>query len=258
MKIGEKSVFDEQRFMLVLIKTFLVAFKWLELMMCVLTAGVTISLLIVTVIKGENASVILLNKLFYLATMIDADKVSTYLSNYGLVTFCVAGVSYGGVRALTYGLKHLIIKKMEELMNSFTSTSKLFTKENLELIDETIPLTYFIALAPPIMLYVIADVLKVFNNINPDVSGIVIILFAFFVKLIFDKGYEETKKLTKTDRLLSDAKAVYSELKMEVIAKDAQLKSKVKELNALKDSKDKKEEPKKVEEKKRKPRTKKK
>ena len=150
-----------------------------------------------------------------------------------------------------------LLKRLNVLVNRIISEDKVFTKQNVDFISETIPLTFYAAFTQPVIVYVITMVSSVFDESFIDISGISFIAFAFFIKLVFDKGYEETKKMTKTDRLLSDAKAIYGELKMEVIAKDAQLKSKVKELNEMKKGKEPKEE-KKEETKKRKPRTKKK
>lgn len=257
MKYNEKSIFNEKNFMQALLNAFISIFKWIELALCVFTSGIVVSFLIICIFKGDSASNVLLNRLFSLATGMFNDTVPTYLIDYGVGRFAVAGFFYGATRAFVYGLKYVAIKNLQELSKSFTSDAKLFTKDNLDLIDTTLPYTFFIALTPPIIIYIISDAIGIFSEIDADVSGLIFVLFAFFIKLVFEKGYEETKKLTKTDRLLNDAKAIYSELKMEVIAKDAQLKSKVKELAKIKEDKNKKEE--KVEEpKKRKPRTKKK
>ncbi len=261
MKYNEKSIFNEKNFMQALLNAFISIFKWIELALCVFTSGVVISFLIICLLKGETASHILLNRLFSLGTGMFGDEVATYLIDYGIGRFATAGFFYGATRAFVYGLKYAAIRNLQDLCRSFNAEDKLFTRENLDLIDATLPYTFFIALTPPIILYIISDVIGIFQEIDADVSGLIFVLFAFFIKLVFEKGYEETKKLTKTDRLLSDAKAVYSELKMEVIAKDAQLKSKVKELTKIKEEKAKKEvkkEEAKEEPKKRKPRTKKK
>ena len=257
MKYNEKSVFNEKNFMQALLNAFISIFKWIELALCVFTSGVVVSFLIIYILKGDTVSHVMLNRLFSLSTFMFGDEVATYLTDYGIDRFAAVCFFYGATRAFVFGLKYAVIKNLQQLTDSFTSESKLFTKENLELIDASIPYTFFIALTPPIIVYLLSEIVGIISETDADMGGLIFVLFAFFVKLVFEKGYEETKKLTKTDRLLNDAKAIYSELKMEVIAKDAQLKSKVKELAKIKEDKNKKEE-KAEEPKKRKPRTKKK
>ena len=258
---SNNSIFNEKNFMQALLNAFISIFKWLELALCVFTSGVVVSFLIIYILKGDTVSHVMLNRLFSLSTFMFGDEVATYLTDYGIDRFAVVCFFYGATRAFVFGLKYAVIRNLQDLCRSFTAEDKLFTKENLDLIDATLPYTFFIALTPPIIVYLLSEVVGIISETDADMGGLIFVLFAFFIKLVFEKGYEETKKLTKTDRLLSDAKAVYSELKMEVIAKDAQLKSKVKELTKIKEEKAKKEVKKeevKEEPKKRKPRTKKK
>ena len=253
----EKVRFDEHEIMVAFVKIFVNFFKWIELCLSVILAGLSISFLIVCIIKGESASILALTRLFSIATITQIDNLESLILSEGLVKFTIAGFFFSASRAFSYGIKYVILRRASILLDDVVdSDKKLFTKENVEFVDQTVPLTFFAALVQPIIVYILSHITTIISSDFVDISGIVFILVAFFIKLVFDKGYEETKKLTKTDRLLSDAKAIYSELKMEVIAKDAQLKSKVKELNKLKETKAKKEEPK--EEKKRKPRAKKK
>ncbi len=251
----EKIRFDEREIMIALVKSFVGIFKWCELCLSVILAGLSVSFLIVSIIKGNSTSVLALTRLFSIATLTNIENLEALIVSEGLVKFTIAGFFFGAAKAFTYGLKYIILQRVEILFNDVIGNDKLFTKDNVDFVNNTIPLTFFVALTQPVIIYVLAQVTKIISTDFIDISGILFIVIGFFIALVFNKGYEETKKLTKTDRLLSDAKAIYSELKMEVIAKDAQLKSKVKELNKLKETKEKKEEPK--EEKKRKPRTKK-
>ena len=256
MKLEDNNQFSEKNIMRTFIKMVVVILKWLELGMCVFTAGLAVSFLFICIFKGGTASNSVIVRFFSLATMNMNDGLEAFLTKEGLVRFTIAGFFYSGARAFTYGLKYVLLKRLNILVDRINGPDKVFTKQNVDFINESVPLTFYAAFTQPIIVYVITIVSSIFDESYINISGISFIAFAFFIKLIFDKGYEETKKMTKTDRLLSDAKAVYSELKMEVIAKDAQLKSKVKELNKMKEEKNPKtkaEEPKK-----RKPRTKKK
>lgn len=256
MKLEDNNQFAEKNIMRTFIKIVVIILKWLELGMCVFTAGLAVSFLLICIFKGNSTSQTVIVRFFSIATMNMNDGLEEFLAKEGLARFAIAGFFYSAARAFTYGLKYVLLKRLNILVNRIISPDKVFTKQNVDFINEAIPLTFYAAFTQPVIVYVITIVSSVFDESFIDISGISFIACAFFLKLIFDKGYEETKKMTKTDRLLSDAKAVYSELKMEVIAKDAQLKSKVKELNKIKEEKTPKakaEEPKK-----RKPRTKKK
>lgn len=206
----------EKRIVSTFINVLLSIFKWLCLGVCVVNAGLTIGLLVMGLLNGENLANTLLSKMFNIMTFYTETEALALVDKVGKIDMLVAGVGYGFLTSLTYGLIYSLTSKFKVLFKDIVD-GNMFTKENLKMINDAIPMTILVAFAPPVIMYSIIYSTNIFSYENIEVSGIIFIFIAFILKLIFEKGVELEKKNIKYDKELSDFKARESELKLSAL-----------------------------------------
>lgn len=230
----KENFFDEKHIMLTFIKILIEVFKWLCLSVCVVFAGLTASFVLLALVKGNDVSSPAIVRLFTYITWMGDDVTLNSLHSQGLLKFVIAGTAAGATTSFTYGLYYVLLGKLRRLYDSIVD-GEMFTKENVDLINESIQFALLAAFTQPVLMYATVYSTGIFDDSIINISGIVYVAVACFLKLIFEKGYATQKKVSKTEKMVADAKAVYGELKMEVLAKEVELKEKAKEIKAAKE-----------------------
>lgn len=197
--------------------------KWLFLSVCVINAGLTIGLLVMVLVKGNSLPNTLLATMVNFMTSYSETEILALIQQLGSVKVIVAGVGYGFITSLTYGLLYNLVARFKILFASVVD-GNMFTKENVKLINDALPLTLIVAFAQPVVMYCIIYATKVFGYEDINVSGITYIFVAYFLKLIFERGFEVEKKSIKYDKELSDYKAREGENKISALKKEIEAK----------------------------------
>lgn len=188
------------------IKFLLYVFKWLCLVFAVFTAGITIGLLLMYLIRGNDIPNLTLAQMVSYLCSYSSGEALTMIGVVGKVKMIVAGCGIGFASALTYALLYTIGSRFITIFDSIID-GNMFTKENVRLINESLPLTFFIAFLSPVIMFCIISSTDVFNFADVNVSGVIYICIGYVLKLIFEYGYSLERKLVKADKTISDYKS---------------------------------------------------
>ena len=94
----------------------LYVFKWLCLGMCVISVALTIGIIILSIISGNDLSNAVLSKMMnYISGMGEAD-VLKYIVNVGSVKVIIAAAAYGFMQSLSYGIMYNLVSKFKVLL----------------------------------------------------------------------------------------------------------------------------------------------
>ena len=206
------------------IKSLLSVFSWLALLFCVISAGYTIGLLVMWLIKGGNLTNNIVTFFMQILSSYSNTEIVDLVKTVGVHKVALAGCGYGFAMTFTYSMLYILISRFKVLFDSIIE-EKMFTKENTLLIDESIPITLLYALTQPVLVFIISSSTGVYDLNNVRISGIALVFIIFILKFIFDKGLEVTKNNLKLERIEKDLKAASEDFDIEMIKKDNQIKS---------------------------------
>lgn len=203
-------------------------FRWTALIICVIFAGFTIGATVVSCIYGSsNLSPDLLSRMFAMYTPYTADEISSYITTYGMNKIVVGGIGYGFAMSLNFALLYIIAMKLKKVYKAITLDDNIFSKANINIIDEIIPLSLIFSFAYPILMFIISSTTKMFAEYQDFSYGGLIILFVTgILKVIFERGYSLQKENIMLNKELDDYK---SDITEEKIAEAKEEKAQIKE-----------------------------
>lgn len=207
----------------VLIYILLFLAKWVSLIFGVIFVAITIALAVMSIIKGADLPSAFLAQMTAFVGGFELEYATGLIKDLGVIEVEVAVIGYAFAESLLYCLTYVLISKFIQLYNSIYS-GDMFTKENVQLINGTIPLSLIAAFAPAVIIYCIVEIIGVFDYSDIMVNGIAFVCVSFILKLIFEKGYETEKKSLRYDKQIADLKAQEDQLRMETIKMEAALK----------------------------------
>ncbi|MDE6292152.1 MAG: hypothetical protein K2L98_00565, partial [Bacilli bacterium] len=178
-----------------------------------------IGLIVMTLMKGTDMSNDLIVTMMSYITYLKSSQIISFINRVGKVRVIMAGLGYGIASSITFGLAYNIVSKFQNIFKSII-TGEMYTKENVKILNEALPLTCIFAFAQPVIIYVIVETTHIFQLADINVSGIAFIMATYILKLTFEKGYELAEANIVYDKELSDIKAKESEAKMAEIKKE--------------------------------------
>lgn len=205
------------------IKILIYTLRWLCLALGVINAGLLIGLAVILLVYGSDVSNEIVAKMMELLTYKTAEDALELIAVQGMVKTIVASFAYGLALTLNYAIEYLLLNNFTKLLKSIID-GNMFTKENIKMIYDSLPLSVILAFAQPVIIFVTIYSTNIFDYADINVSGIVFICVIYILKLIFEKGYELSIMNEKYNRQLSDMKVRESELKIEAIKKEAEIK----------------------------------
>lgn len=208
----------------VTIKGLLSVFCWLALLFCVISAGYTIGLLVMWLIKGGDLSTNAITFFMQILSSYADTEIVDLVKLVGVHKVALAGCGYGFAMTFTYSMLYIIINRFKVLFDSIID-GQMFTRDNTRLIDDTIPITLLYALTQPVLVFIISSSTGVYDLDNVRISGVALVFVIFVLKFIFDKGLEVTKNNLKLERIEKDLKAASEDRDIEMVKKDTQIKS---------------------------------
>ena len=216
---------DDKRIIGTFISVIISVFKWLCLILFVLNIGLTIGLFIMFLMKGTNMSNDLIVTMMGYISYLNEAQILGFITRIGTARVVMAGLGYGIASSITYGLAYNIVGKFQKIFKSII-TGEMYTKENVKILNDALPLTCIFAFAQPVIIYVIVETSHIFQLADINVSGIAFIMATYILKLTFEKGHELAEANIVYDKKLSDIKAKESEVKMAEIKKELAEKKK--------------------------------
>lgn len=217
------SIFEENTLMEILIKSLIYMFKWLSFCIFVFIGGLTVCLFVMYVIRGNDLPNTVMAKIFSYITMYDFDTSLDLIDSFGKLKVVVAGCGYGFGVSLTYLLIYMVVSKFIAIFNSIVRDN-MFTKENLKLINEALPLSLFIAFLLPIIIFCANYSTGIFDYTQINMGGIIYICVAYILKVIFTKGYDLQKRNLKYSKEIAEVKIRENEKKVAKIKEEAKEK----------------------------------
>ena len=219
----KSNITDDKKFLGTFIRVIISIFKWLCLILFVLNIGLTISLFVMILMEGANIPNDLIVTMLGYLSYLNETQILDFVVQIGKVRVVVAGLGYGIASSITYGLAYNIMDKFQNIFKSIIS-GEMFTKENVKILNNTLPLTCLLAFAQPVIISIIIATLHVFQLSDINVSGITFIIATFILKLTFESGYDLASKNTLINRELSDVKAQESENQIAELKRQLALK----------------------------------
>ena len=199
--------------------------KWIVLIFAVLTAGLTIGLIVTTVLYGNNITVDNI-KLFTSFLLPYSDvEVKTFVTLYGMEKVLIASLGYSVASVISKILLYALMVKSIKLFEAIT-IGDVFSKKTVSLSGEIISISFMATFLMPIILFIISTTTSLFNDLflSVDFSGLFFLVGALVVNIILTRGESIVRVNNKYDRTIDDYKADIDELKIQSIKREAELK----------------------------------
>jgi len=199
--------------------------KWIVLIFAVLTAGLTIGLIVTTVLYGNNITVDNI-KLFTSFLLPYSDvEVKTFVTLYGMEKVLIASLGYSVASVISKILLYALMVKSIKLFEAIT-IGDVFSKKTVSLSGEIISISFMATFIMPIILFIISTTTSLFNDLflSVDFSGLFFLVGALVVNIILTRGESIVRVNNKYDRTIDDYKADIDELKIQSIKREAELK----------------------------------
>ena len=199
--------------------------KWIVLIFAVLTAGLTIGLIVTTVLYGNNITVDNI-KLFTSFLLPYSDvEVKTFVTLYGMEKVLIASLGYSVASVISKILLYALMVKSIKLFEAIT-IGDVFSKKTVSLSGEIISISFMATFLMPIILFIISTTTSLFNDLflSVDFSGLFFLVGALVVNIILTRGESVVRVNNKYDRTIDDYKADIDELKIQSIKREAELK----------------------------------
>ena len=117
---------DDKRILGTFISVIISIFKWLCLILFVLNVGLTIGLLIMLIMKGDNMPNDLIVTMMGYLSYLNKFQILEYINKLGKVRVIMAGLGYGLASSITYGLAYNIVGKFQKIFKSII-TGEMYT-----------------------------------------------------------------------------------------------------------------------------------
>jgi hypothetical protein len=199
--------------------------KWIVLIFAVLSAGLTIGLIVTTVIYGNSITVdnIILFTSFLLPY--NNTEVNTFVTLYGMQKVLIASLGFSIASVINKILLYALIVKSIQLFEAIT-IGDVFDKKTINLSSDIISISFMATFLMPIILFIISTTTSLFNDLflSVDFSGLFFLVGALIINIILTRGESLVRANNKYDRTIDDYKANIDELKIQSIKREAELK----------------------------------
>ena len=164
------------------------AFKWISLIFFVFSIGLAIGLAVMVFIHGNNLPDNIVANMIELMTYYPHGEILQFIESVGKEKVLLAGFASGIAYTLNYGLLYLVTSKLK-MVFSFIKEGNMFQKKSIQLTKELLPLSLILTFVQPVILYCAHHETSMFELNDINVSGILFLIIAYVLKLIFERGY---------------------------------------------------------------------
>ena len=196
-----KNVSYENKVILSFIDFVLFILKWLSLCACVIYTALTIGFAIMNLIEHSNE----ISNFF--VSMVSA------VTGYSFSDASVLISRIGKTNAL---IGTLFLGTAVSLNNSFTA-GNLYTKDNLELMDQVIPLSLLLAIVLPIVKFFVVISVGMLDFTNISLFGFIFLFVSMILKMLIESGYDLKVQLEKKSLELANLKADETDKRIETL-----------------------------------------
>ena len=226
--------------------------KYFCLILFILTAGKTLGLTVFSLVKGDTMPNTLIATMISHITGNDIQVILESIIRFGKLDTIVSAAGIGFADSITYILLFFVLGGYSKIYKSLL-LDNIYTKENLEILKESVPLTMILLFTQPIVITIIRDLIKINNNFGGyNFIGIPFVIISVLLYLVVDKGLLLEKKIKVYERKLAKAEEEKQEAEIIALEKkvrehhDKKIKKVVEKKPVVKKEEVKKEEPKKA------------
>ena len=177
--------------------------KYFCLLLFILTAGKTLGLTVFSLTKGDAMPNTLIATMISHITGNDIQEILEAIIRYGKIDTIVSACGIGFANSITYILLFFVLGGYKKLYKSLI-LDNIYTKENLEILKESVPLTMILLFTQPIVVTVIRDLIKINNNFGSyNFIGIPFVIISILLYIVIDKGLLLETKIQAYERKLS-------------------------------------------------------
>lgn len=231
-----KNVSYENKVVLSFIDFILFILKWLSLCACVIYTALTIGFAIMNLVEHTSEISNFFVSMVSAVTGYSFNEASVLISRVGKVNALIGTLFLGTAVSLNNGFIYMISTRLKTLFNSFTA-GNLYTKENLELMDQVIPLSLLLAIVLPIVKFFVVISVGMLDFTSISLFGFIFLFVSMVLKMLIESGYDLKVQLEKKSLELSNLKVEETDKRIETLKE--QIKAE-KETNEVKEDKPKK------------------
>lgn len=215
----------ERNIMTSFIKIIAYLFKWLFLIFAVIATSLTVSFIIFAIFRNATLNTEGLSKMASLITYYEESEVENLITTLGRNHVIIGVIGYGVSSSITYILLYMIASKFIKLFKSIEKR-KEFKDESLKLINSSLPLGVLVTITQPVGLFITNYATGMFKYEDFNISGIIILLAIYVLKLMIENGNSILKEKEDYARNFSKSSAMISEMKIDEIKRRSTKKEK--------------------------------
>lgn len=237
-----KNVSYENKVVLSFIDFVLFILKWLSLCACVIYTALTIGFAIMNLIEHTNEISNFFVSMVSAVTGYSFSEASVLISRIGKTNALIGTLFLGTAVSLNNLFIYMISTRLKALFNSFMA-GNLYTKENLKLMDQVIPLSLLLAIILPIVKFFVVISVGMLDFTNISLFGFIFLFVSMVLKMLIESGYDLSVQLEKKSLELSNLKADDIDKRIETLKeqiKTEKVKKKTTEVKEEKEDKPKK------------------
>ncbi len=197
-------------------KVSLLIIKYFCLFLFIFTAGKTIGLTVYSLIKGDAMPNTLIATMVGSITGNDIHEILEAIVKYGKLDTIVSASGIGFADSITFLLLFFVIGGYSRIFKALI-LENIYTKENLEILKESVPLTLILLFTQPIVITLIRDIIKINDSFGSyNFIGIPFAIISIVLYIVVDNGLDLEKKIKSYERKL--AKVEEEKQEAEIIA----------------------------------------
>lgn len=225
-----KNISYENKLILSFIDFVLFIVKWLSLCMSVIVAALTIGLFIMNLIENSSIPTNFFISMVSAITSYSFNDASVLINRIGKMNALVGTIGLGITVTVNYILLYMISNRFRMVFKNF-SLGKYYTRENLKIIESTIPITLLFAFALPVIKFFLVISVGMLDFADISIAGIFLLFIAMIIKMLIENGYVLVTNLERKKLELSDMKAKDTVEKINLIKQEnKEIKSKKKKV----------------------------
>lgn len=210
--------------------------KWLFLIAAVVSASLVIALGVVAILRNKTLTDNHLYDFITLVTRYDITEIDALVKANGILKVITGSLAIGLSKVINYIVLYVLTSNFLIVFKSIADGS-IYTKENIKIIDDSLPLSVIITLSQPVIVFVTSFATGMYTAADIDMSGLGILMAVYILRIMFIEGYSISVKGAKASKELSAQKAIIEEAKMEAIKQKAEKKEAAKKAKATKTTK---------------------
>ena len=174
--------------------------KYFCLLLFILSLGMTRGLTVLSIAKGDNMPNTLIANMVNHITSDDVSEVLEAIIRFGKTDTVVAACGLGFADAITYLLLYFVLGGYCKMYKSLI-LGNIYTKDNFEILKESVPLCMILLFTQPIIMTIIREISHINNSFGSyNFIGIPFTLISVLLYLMVDKGLILENKIKSYER----------------------------------------------------------